>query len=174
MSEPDAEISTTFRIDIEESISRTSARIDKQIRIEMAMSDDRLEAIKLLEKLQVQADGSGANRGLQAIAASTGRKVIVDQQAEIERLKAVAHNLELLWKKRGLFHSMDGCICRFEEDGETQTQWCAVHDSLREELARHVEATYHPQWELMIKNRDAEIERLKAELKKERSKNELY
>jgi len=37
------------------------------------------------------------------------------------------------WITMSKSHSVDGCCCRFEEDGETQTQWCMPHSQMRDE-----------------------------------------
>ena len=55
-------------------------------------------------------------------------RIVAEKDAEIARIKA-------LWQKRGKFHHQDGCCCRFEDDGETQTAWCANHAMMRDEIA---------------------------------------
>ena len=53
------------------------------------MSDEKLDALGLLGKLRDKGATSGANRGLQVIAANTAIKVISEMQQRIKELEQV-------------------------------------------------------------------------------------
>ena len=58
------------------------------------MSDEKLDALGLLSKLRQKGETSGANRGLQVIAANTAIKVIREQEQRITELEANVSDLE--------------------------------------------------------------------------------
>ena len=83
----------------------------------------------------------------------------LERQVRILEEKVI--HLMKLWAKNRITHSYDGCICRFNSEGE-QIQWCNQHADLEEKNA-----------DLEKKNADLEkkIQTLQRELEREKLEN---
>lgn len=63
-----------------------------------------------------------------------------DMELQIARLTAERDGIKQLWETRGKYHALNGCACRFDDDGETLVSTCAAHIAILARLTAERDA----------------------------------